>query len=100
MSDLNSVSVESDRELIQESISEVSIEMMGGLRKFGPYNSTHEAWAVIREEMDELWDVVKEKEEGGAGEIDRLARMREEAIQVAATSLRLCCELKQTIRNR
>jgi hypothetical protein len=62
-------------------------EMKSGRDKFGEYNSRHEAWAVIREELDELWEEVRSKEPGTA-DVD-------EAIQVAATALRYVIEFSQ-----
>ena len=53
--------------------------------KFGVFNSDHEGYAVILEEMDELWDTIKTN--------DRKNRNKE-AIQVAAMTLRFlvdCC---------
>ena len=35
-------------------------EVNSGLQKFGPYRTAHEAYAVILEEMDELWDSIKD----------------------------------------
>lgn len=54
--------------------------------KFGPFNSTHEGYAVILEELDELWDAIK-------GNVSKKI-MRKEAIQVGAMALRFlndCC---------
>ena len=59
------------------------VELERAMRLFPPFNSAHEGYAVILEEMDELWEEVK----GHAGP-ERTARMREEAIQVAAMALR------------
>lgn len=53
--------------------------------KFGSFASAHEGYAVILEELDELWQEVKH----GTRE-----RQREEAVQVAAMALRFlrdCC---------
>ena len=54
------------------------------------FNSTHEAYAVILEEMDELWEEVKKnpKKEGYSKE-----KMREEAVQTVAMLLRMITEL-------
>jgi NTP pyrophosphatase (non-canonical NTP hydrolase) len=49
------------------------------------FNSTHEGFAVLKEEVDELWDAVKANESK--------QRLREEAIQVAAMAIRFIQEL-------
>ena len=54
--------------------------------KFGEFASPHEGYAVIKEELDELWDEIKGKS------IDD--SMKKEAIQVGAMALRFlvdCC---------
>jgi len=48
-----------------------------------PFHSSHEGYAVLREEVDELWDEVKNQTEERS-----YARMRAEAIQIAAMALR------------
>jgi hypothetical protein len=58
-------------------------------RKFPAFNSGHEGWAVLREEVDELWDEVKKREP----DPDKL---RHEAIQVAAMALRFVVEVTGT----
>jgi len=55
--------------------------------KFPPFNSTHEGYAVILEELDELWDEVKRT--GGA----RHSELLKEAIQVGAMALRFVHDL-------
>jgi len=49
-------------------------------------SSPHEAWAILREEVDELWDEVKGKHP------ERNERMYGEAVQVAAMALRFLLE--------
>ncbi len=49
--------------------------------KFGAFASTHEGYAVILEELDELWDCIKTKG-------TTLDELREEAVQVAAMAIR------------
>lgn len=61
---------------------EVLAELAKARAKFGRFNSAHEGFAVLDEEHDELWDEVK------ANHPDRTARMRAEAIQVAAMAIR------------
>lgn len=50
-----------------------------------PFNSAHEGFAVLVEEVDELWNEVKKREH------DPVA-MRKEAIQVAAMAIRFALE--------
>jgi NTP pyrophosphatase (non-canonical NTP hydrolase) len=53
-----------------------------------PYNSPHEGYAVILEELDELFDEVKIKREHRDP-----GKMRAEACQVAACALRFMVDL-------
>ena len=50
-------------------------------RKFGSFNSPHEGYAVLLEEVDELWAEIKGTQDPN--------RIRDEAKQVAAMALRL-----------
>lgn len=55
--------------------------------KFPRFNSPHEGYAVLLEEVDELWDEIRLKT--GTKE-----KIKKEAIQVAAMAIRLvkdCC---------
>lgn len=56
-------------------------EAARGRRANGQHHSAHEAWAVLHEEMDELWDEVRKKCPDDAA-------MAIEAVQVAAMALR------------
>jgi archaellum component FlaC len=47
--------------------------------KFPPFNSPHEGYAILLEEVDEMWDEIKR---------NRHIQAREECIQVAAMALR------------
>lgn len=53
---------------------------------YPPFNSPHEGWAVIFEELDELWDHVR----ANTGRTEDAAQ---EAVQVAAMALRYIAEL-------
>jgi len=60
--------------------------------KHAPMRGPHEGYAVLLEELDELWDLVKlnpRKAYPEASEPNAVhrARMREEALQVAAMAL-------------
>lgn len=62
----------------------VKIEVLRAQNKFAPFNSTHEGYAVIAEELDELWDDVKANKVGAAAD---------EAEQVAAMAVRFILDL-------
>lgn len=64
---------------------EVRLELDLATRKFGPMASAHEGWAVIQEEVDELWEEVKGTQDA--------RRMREEAIQIAAMAMRFVMDV-------
>lgn len=54
--------------------------------KWPPFHSVHEGYAVILEELDELWDESKLK-------VPSKERLRKEAIHVAAMAVRFAAEL-------
>lgn len=65
-------------------LNEVRDEFERVRREHGErYNSAHEGWAVMLEEVDELWDEVRKKRKNRDPE-----NMREECVQIA------CCALK------
>ncbi len=64
-------------------IDEVQKEVQYATSNWPPFNSAHEGWAVLYEEVDELWDEVKLNESKRD-----LNNMRTEAIQVAATAIK------------
>lgn len=61
--------------------AEVSVEAVAATDKHGLLHSPHEGWAVIKEELEELFDEVRDN----AGKKDSA---RHEAIQVAATAVK------------
>lgn len=68
----------------------VALEVTRVSKKHGPYRSAHEGYAVIQEELDELWDEVKRRTEARSS-----IAMRKEATHVAATAVRFlmsCCD--------
>ena len=68
---------------IQDAIDSVYLELKDAMDKFRPFNSNHEGYAVILEEVDELWVEVKAHDPNFAS-----PECRKEAIQVAAMALR------------
>lgn len=67
-------------------LAEVLTEAMKACDKWPPFNSVHEGYAVILEELDELWEESKKK-------IPNKENLRKEAIQVAAMAVRFAAEL-------
>jgi hypothetical protein len=65
------------------TLERVYAEMVRGHALHGRYNSDHEAYAVLLEELDEVWDEVKLRSEKRD-----YSRMRSELIQVAAVACR------------
>ena len=66
-------------------LDEVRDEVMRAVVKFPTFNSHHEGYAVLLEEVDELWDEVK---------ANNHARARAEAVQVAAMAVRFITDLE------
>jgi hypothetical protein len=60
-------------------MEEIQKELKRARKKFPSFKSQHEGYAVILEELDELWDNVKTNKRNDA---------RKEAIQVAAMAMR------------
>ena len=60
---------------------EAAVELQRAISLHAPMHSPHEGYAVLLEEVDELWDEVRKRHP------DRAA-MRKEAIQIAAMALR------------
>lgn len=89
----------------QSILEEVAKELTKAEEKFASFNSSHEGYAVLLEEVDELWDVVKlnpkknnlpvtlgkplsDDEHRKLQNEHRTKLMRAEAIQVAAMAIR------------
>lgn len=68
---------------ILETVDPIVVEVLKAENKYPAFNSAHEGFAVLLEEVDELWDEVKVKQ----GKRD-VAAMRLEAVQVAAMAIR------------
>lgn len=62
---------------------EIAQEMDHAEMKFGPLKNGHEGYGVLMEEVDELWDAVKQQYSP-----KRTALMRKEATQVGAMAAR------------
>jgi NTP pyrophosphatase (non-canonical NTP hydrolase) len=68
---------------------EAQQEAQRSLKKYNrPYASAHEFYGVLAEEIDELWDEIKLKEE-----LRDIEKMRKEAVQCMAVLYRFITEL-------
>lgn len=73
-----------------QGLAEVLAELTKATSMFGPFASAHEGWAILREEVDELWDEVKKSPRKWDP-----AALRREAVQVAAMALRFIRDVCQ-----
>ena len=76
-------------------LQEVYAEVTSAKEKWPPFHSAHEAFAVLDEERDELWEHVKTNQKRR-----NLAEMRAEAVQVAAMAIRFALEVCDEERGR
>ena len=73
--------------------TEVTHEVGRAKSKFLPFNSAHEGYAVLLEEVYELWKEVKKNQK-----VRDKALMRKEAIQVAAMAVRFVMDVCDQVR--
>lgn len=89
--------MKNENKSVQDVCNEVANEVTRARTLHKPFNSLHEAWAVLLEEVDELWEQVKinPRKLSASAVRRRQKKLREEAIQVAAMGVRtvLDCEL-------
>jgi len=69
---------------------EIQAELESACGKFPTFNSNHEGYAVLLEEVDELWDLIKSSKEIVANN-----RMKNECIQIAAMAIRFIKDLHE-----
>lgn len=74
--------------LAQQEQRIILAEFNAGAQNHAPFNSLHEAYAVIIEEVDELWDEVKKKQR-----FRNSANVKTELRQIAAMALRALVDL-------
>ena len=71
---------------VSQAVNEVYAELQRARSLYGPFASPHEGYAVIKEELDELWEIIR-----GHGRLP--GSLREEATQVAAMALRFMLDV-------
>ncbi len=75
---------------IEKAIELVKKELESANKKFPLFNSAHEGYAVIKEELDELWDEIKNDKHPMSK-----SNQKDEAVQVAAMAIKFlmsCCK--------
>lgn len=75
---------------IPMALDEVGAELERALRLHGEFNSVHEGYAVLLEEVDELWDEIKKKRS-----LRDNKKMNSEALQVASMAVKLMLLIKR-----
>lgn len=74
---------------INEALIEVREEVLWATKNHKRFNSPHEGYAVIKEELDELWSAIRTLKNFD----DRNEQIKLEAIQVAAMAVRFLMDL-------
>jgi hypothetical protein len=77
--------------VIDVTIGMVRDELSRAMELWPPMQSAHEGYAVILEELEELWEHVKMNQKRRD-----IGKMREEAIQLAAMAARFVADLTLT----
>ncbi|MFI5157061.1 MAG: hypothetical protein ACHQEM_12795 [Chitinophagales bacterium] len=72
----------------EKVIADIRQEFERATAEHGKFNSAHEGYAVLLEEIDELWKEVKKRQD----KRDNL-KMRNEAIQVATMAIRFIVDV-------
>jgi hypothetical protein len=69
-------------------VNAVEDELARACAKYPKFTSAHEGYAILLEEVDELWDEVKKRPD-----VRDRERMRAEAIQIASTAMRFIMDI-------
>lgn len=73
-------------------IADIDEEFKSAVAKHPKFNSRHEGFAILKEEVDELWDEVKKNHTKTP---EAKFKQRKEAVQIAAMAMRFiydCCD--------
>ena len=73
-----------DDGVLLDLYEDIADEVLEAMHKHGEYHSLHEGYAVLAEEVDELWDSVRAKWEKRDP-----AAIRREAVQIAAVAVKI-----------
>lgn len=67
----------------------IKTEMIKASEKFASFNTAHEGYAILLEEVDELWAAIKLKQ----SDVNRDTHITHEALHVAAMALRFLYDI-------
>ncbi len=73
---------------LAKAIDAVRTEALEAFALYPPFNSAHEGFAVLAEEVDELWDEVKLRQDARD-----ITRQRRAAVRVGAMALRFIVDV-------
>lgn len=76
-------------------LQDVGVEVAIATANWPTFNSAHEGYAILKEEVDELWQHVKTNQKRRD-----LSEMKKEAVQVAAMAVRFAAEVCSEERGR
>ena len=77
---------------LDKVLTEIRDEVYGMVREHGDFKSLHEGYAVILEELEELWDEVKRP-----AETRDLRRLRAEALDVASSAAKFALFIQKDL---
>lgn len=80
---------------LDEVLDAIAQEVARAEAKWPPMNSAHEGWAVLMEEVDELWEHVRMNQKRRD-----IEAMRKEALEVAAMAVRFVRDICDGGRGR
>jgi hypothetical protein len=76
-------------------VGEVRVELTKAITNWPKFNSAHEGFAVLSEEVDELWDHVKTNQKKRD-----IEAMKKECIQISAMAMRFAIEICNELDGR
>lgn len=76
---------------VSQAVDDVISEFARATSRFPAFRSAHEGYAIIKEELDELWEAIR-KTKWDSPDID-MDHIREEAKQVSAMALRFMVDV-------
>lgn len=80
-------------ERLQDLLNEIADEIYKAINMYPSFNSMHEGYAVLLEEVDELWDRVRIKQGPRRKDVKEL--IHHECIQIAAMALRMIIDCEK-----